>query len=131
LQKRQNPDAGSSSSDDGESDTGEKQEGADTPDSNESQGDESEAAAFLRASRKEMVEKARAKRKEKRKAEKEKTLRLAEERKSKEVKLNRLSSISQGGNSLAAVVDCYKCGMQGHRMAECPSREKKKRKASG
>lgn len=51
---------------------------------------------------------------------------LAEKRRSKEVKLNRLSSISGGGGSAGKPTggkrdrECFNCGENGHERRDCP-----------
>ncbi len=61
-------------------------------------------------------------------------VRLAEVRKSKEVKLNKLTSISGGGggggtNSLANK-ECHNCGKKGHVKRDCPERASKRPRMS-
>lgn len=78
----------------------------------------------MKAAREEAAQKLKAERKAKRKAEKAESLRLAEKRKKKDVKLNQLTSIS-GGNAKGKTQTnqtCFKCGLVGHMKAECPKR---------
>ena len=52
-------------------------------------------------------------------------MRLAEKRRSKEVKLNRLSSISGGGGGGGKPKgdgECFTCGEKGHKKADCPQK---------
>ncbi|KAL8922428.1 MAG: hypothetical protein Q9208_005150 [Pyrenodesmia sp. 3 TL-2023] len=60
-------------------------------------------------------------------AEKAEAACLVEHRRSKEVKLNRLSSISGGGGiGGVAGIECHFCGQKGHRKADCPRKAKSK-----
>lgn len=60
-------------------------------------------------------------------------VRLAEKTRSKEVKLNRLSSIS-GGGGISRVggakdmsnIECYQCGEKGHERRNCPQKSGRK-----
>jgi hypothetical protein len=67
-------------------------------------------------------EEAKAKRKKAKKAKKKEAERLAAIRRTKDVNLNRLTSISGGGNSDANIV-CHECGEKGHRKIDCPKRD--------
>ena len=66
-----------------------------------------------------------------RKTETSKGIHLAENRKLKEVKLNKLTSISgtDGGKSRSANVnvECHACGEKGHKKADCPNRGVKRK----
>ncbi len=72
------------------------------------------------------MKRAKAERKAKRKVEKAEAARLAESRRGKEVKLNKLQSISGAGGGMAHIV-CHRCGQNGHRMKDCPGREGKRK----
>lgn len=80
---------------------------------------------MIAQTRKDAAEKARAERKAKRKAEKEEANRMAEERRKKHVKLNKLDSIS-GGKSTPTrspshkEITCFRCGKKGHTQRDCP-----------
>lgn len=88
----QNPDAEDSSTSESEDDHNSENES-----SLESEEDDPTGAnAMIRAARLQAAERAKAERKAKRKADKAESKRLAGLRKNKEVKLNRLSSISGG-----------------------------------
>ncbi|KAL2354768.1 hypothetical protein BJ546DRAFT_1061061 [Cryomyces antarcticus] len=89
LEKQQNPDASSSSS----SDSSSASESTDIED------DPTGTKALIRQARKDAADKARADRKAKKKSDKAEALRMAEKRRSKEVKLNRVTSISGGGGN--------------------------------
>ncbi|KAI9723059.1 MAG: hypothetical protein M1812_001508 [Candelaria pacifica] len=73
--------------------------------------------------------------KKRRKAEREEAKTLAKKRKSKEVKLNTLTSISGGGNmGRNSEMTCFNCGKKGHGKNECVNghngqRKEKKRHA--
>ena len=71
-------------------------------------------------------------RQQERRFEKAELARLADQRRSKEVKLNRLSSISGGGmggskpgGSSNLDIECYFCGGKGHTRRECPQKRKR------
>ena len=84
---------------------------------------------MIRASKDEAIQRAKAERKVQRRAAKAEAARLAEKRKSKEVKLNKLSSISGGGGGGGNVkMECYNCGQKGHGKKDCPQRGSKKRR---
>nr|POE72791.1 hypothetical protein CFP56_30730 [Quercus suber] len=119
LEKQQNPDLpdsdlGSESSDDTEEDQSE-------PEEDEDEGDPNGANAMIREARKEAADRVRAERKAKKMVAKSEAVRLAEERRKKQVKLNgsdRLPSISANA---ARNVECYRCGEKGHFKSQCPS----------
>ena len=59
--------------------------------------------------------------------------RLVDKRRSKEVKLNKLSSVSGGGvggskqgGSSKLDIECYFCGGKGHTKRQCPQKRKRK-----
>lgn len=128
-QKQQNPDL-SSSSDEGSSDS--EADSEDDMDEGPTDADD-----LISQARREAAEKARAERKAKRKAEKAESLRLAAERRAKEVKLNRSSGrISTGGRDSPNTSDmtCFECGQKGHSKRNCPranSGASKKRRSMG
>ena len=83
------------------------------------------AKAMIAQSRKDAGDKARAERKAKRKAEKENASRMADERRKKVVRLNKLDSISGGKTTSARSpshkdITCFKCGKKGHAKRDCP-----------
>ena len=84
---------------------------------------------FIRASRKEAVQRTKAQRKAQKKAEMMELVKRAEPRK-KKVKLNRLSSISGtgGGGALTGKSEreCFLCGKTGHNKENCQSRKKRR-----
>ena len=51
---------------------------------------------------------------------------LAGKRRGKEIKLNRLSSISGGGGSGKLEIECYSCGEKGHTKRDCLGKGKRK-----
>lgn len=76
----------------------------------------------------EALKHAKVERKAQRRTEKAEAKRLADKRKSKEVKLNRLSSVSGGGGrnsgpSSKGDRECYLCGEAGHEKRDCPQRD--------
>jgi hypothetical protein len=105
-----------------------------------SEGEEDEddpTAALIRQSRKEASEKARADRKAKKHAAQAESQRLAEVRRKKEIKLNRVTSISSAGSGGGAGRGplskplskdspkdgqgaCFSCGEKGHMKRDCP-----------
>ena len=98
-------------------------------DGDDDEDDPTGAKALIKQSRKEAGDKARAERKAKRKAEKTESLRLAEDRRKKKVKLNQLDSISGAGGSKTTSYErnmvCHQCGEKGHPKAKCPQLQRK------
>ena len=72
-------------------------------------------------------------RKRQRKAKKAELARLAEKRRNKKVKLNRLTSISGGGSDVARTIvsdgkadrNCYLCGKKGHEKRQCQQKNQR------
>lgn len=118
--------AGTSSSSD-EDDEEPKRESDDDEES-----DPTGATALINAASKEATLRAKEERRAKRKAEKAESKRLADERRSKNVKLNELTSISGGGTGSGmdylAQMQCHKCGEKGHKAKDCPTSGLKKKK---
>ena len=89
------------------------------------------ARELLRESKHEASDRAKSDRKAKKKVAKAEATRLAEKRKSKEVKLNKLTSISgtYGAKSRNpdANIECHGCGEKGHKNANCPNKEFKRK----
>lgn len=115
-QRLQDPGASSDSGSDSDEDE-------DEAEAEESEFDENDPTSqLMKTVRDEAARELKAQRKAKRKAEKAELLRLAEKRKKKEVKLNRLTSISGGSAASkgASKGPCHKCGEVGHFVAECP-----------
>jgi len=114
-QKMQNPDLSSSSSSDGSDEESEPEDDDDN--------DPTGTNALILQSRKEAAAKLRAERKEKSKVEKADSLRLASDRRAKGVKLNTSGRISGGGGTSnpSPPIKCYGCGQEGHVRAKCPS----------
>ncbi|KAL8828504.1 MAG: hypothetical protein Q9170_006578 [Blastenia crenularia] len=71
----------------------------------------------------EALQDAKAGRETKKRVQRAEAARLAESRRSKEVKLNQLSSISSGGGA-GAGTECHFCGQKGHMKASCPRKAK-------
>ena len=72
-------------------------------------------------------------RQQERRSGKAELVRLADKRRSKEVKLNKLSSISGGGvggskpgGSSKLDIECYFCGGKGHTKRECPQKRNRR-----
>ena len=128
--QRQNGTAKSSSSDGSQ-----EEDEAEDASHNDSKEDISGARAMIQAVKSEAARKAKLERKAQRRAAKVEAVRLAEKRKSKEVKLNKLSSISGGGGGSAAKSDadmiCHECGQKGHARKNCSQRERKSKRALG
>lgn len=89
--------------------------------------------ALIAQGRKEATDRARAERKAKKAAESAESQRLAEERRKKEVNLNKVHSISSGGgrssggggqkkSSHLDDITCHRCGEKGHMIRNCPQR---------
>lgn len=108
-----------------------KQSDSDSSSDSEDDEDESEsddptgAKALIAQTRRDAGDKARTERKAKRKAEKEEATRMADERRKKVVKLNKLNSISGGKTTPTRSpshtdMTCFKCGKKGHAKRDCP-----------
>ncbi|MCJ1401807.1 hypothetical protein MMC11_005024 [Xylographa trunciseda] len=139
LEKRQNPDAESSSSDASNNGNG----NADSNDNNDEDGNSDDSnngpagmKDLIRESKLEAAERVKAERKAQRREKKAEAKMLADRRKSKEVKLNKLSSISGGGwggvgGGSFANKECYVCGKKGHGKKDCPERKSKRSRPLG
>ena len=79
------------------------------------------ANALIRASRQEAVQRAKAELKAKKRAEKAESVRLAEARKKKEVKLNTRTSLTGRQEPVRA---CHKCGELDHLQKDCPQNKR-------
>lgn len=117
IEKAQNPDL-SSSSDSESGDEGEDEGSED----GEVEDDPTGVKALIAQGRKEAADRARAERKAKKKEKEADSKKLAEERRKKEIDLNRVTGISGGGGSSgsAANIECYYCKKKGHRKQDCP-----------
>lgn len=109
----------------------EDDENDDSSDEDDSSDPEEDPAEKL--IRQERAAQARADRQAKRKADAAEMEALAKKRRTKEVNLNRLSSISGGGSTESRTptknmddVECYECGQKGHMRSECPNPKKRK-----
>lgn len=119
IEKQQNPDLSASSSSESES------EGENDQDDNGEEDDPTGVNALIRQGRKEATERARAERKAKKAADLAESQKLAEQRRKKNIDLNNVKSISNGGGSSSnsfANMTCYTCNKKGHRSADCPDR---------
>ena len=85
---------------------------------------------MVRQLKDESVHRAKAERKAKRRAEEKEAARLAEKRRSKEVNVNHLTSISGAGGGKSGVI-CHGCGQKGHTRKDCPSRDAKRKSVYG
>jgi hypothetical protein len=117
--RRKNNDDDDEDDDDSEEDEG---EGA----ANDG-GDATGVDALIAKGQRAAAERVRAERKAKRKAENAGLHQMGEERRKKEIKLNRLSGISSGGGggggssgSNASNSTCFTCGTKGHMKKDCP-----------
>ena len=129
MQKQQNPDRSTSDSD----------SSSDSSENNDDEEDDSDdptgAKAMIAQSRKAAGEKARAERKAKKQAEKTDATRLAEQRRKKQVKLNKLSSISSADAtsnrpSAGRSMTCFACGEKGHGQRDCTQSSQQRPKRS-
>lgn len=121
-QKQQNKDAKQDESSDSDSNN------------NSSQSDDGEISdaedGLAKLSRTPSVaaDEARAKRKAKRKAEKQDLEQQSERRRNKQVKLNKLTSISGGGGSRGTPSrtpqKCWSCGSEDHKNSDCPRKRR-------
>lgn len=105
---------GYESSESGSSDEEESHHDSDASD------DSDPTQILIKSGRDEAAKQLKAERKAKKMAEKAQSLRLAAKRKKKDIKLNRLTSISGGSNR--AKQTCHRCGEVGHIQAECHKR---------
>ena len=85
--------------------------------------------SLVKAAREEAARKLKVERKAKRKAEKAELTRFAERRKKKDVKLNKLTSISVGNSR--PMQACFSCGREGHVKANCPNRSRHQERKRG
>ena len=121
---------GASSEPNSDDEDGEDGEAEGDEDNDDDENDPAGTGDLIQAVKGEATQRAKADRKAKRKAEKRELTRLAEQRKGKEVKLNRLSSISGGGGISGGGVgmsdrESYQCGEKGHERKDCPQRGEK------
>lgn len=101
---------------------------AESSDTHPSADEDDPAAQLIRAERKAAAAKVRERLRTERKEKRAELDRLAEGRRKKEVKLNKLTSISGGrglgsrpGNSTPTKdMQCFRCGKMGHMKAQCP-----------
>jgi hypothetical protein len=128
LEKQQNPQLSSSPS--GSESSADDDDGS-TEDADDD--DPTGVNALIAQGRKDASERARAERKEKKKAALVEAQKLAEQRRKREVNLNKVTSISNGGGSGGgagnlANMTCHGCGEKGHRQADCPQKRSGRRK---
>ena len=103
----------------------------------DSDGDPAGTQDLIQAVKGEIAQRAKAERTAKRKAEKQEMSRLAAMRKSKDVNLNRLSSVSGGGGNRAGSgknmsnTECFNCGEKGHEKRDCPEKLAKRDRETG
>lgn len=116
IERQQNPDL-SSSPPESESDADEDE------DDEEGDGDDPAGAnPMIHQMRKDASERIRSERKARKKADQAELARLAAERRTKEVNLNKSGGISNGGraSSSNAGMECFQCGERGHKKQDCP-----------
>ncbi|GAB7356833.1 hypothetical protein MBLNU459_g7709t1 [Dothideomycetes sp. NU459] len=123
IERQQNPDlsSSSSSSDDADDDSDDDSQDSDRgPDADD---DPSGTRSMIHQMRKDAADRIRSERKAARQAGKAELARLAAERRNKEVNLNKLGGISNGGKSSSnnSPMQCYGCGQRGHKRQDCPS----------
>ncbi|MCJ1438927.1 hypothetical protein MMC27_008317 [Xylographa pallens] len=141
LEKRQNPDAQSSSSNEssnGDANVDSNGNNDEDGNSDDSNNDPAGLRDLIRESKSEAAEHVKAERKAQRREKKAEAKMLADRRKSKEIKLNKLSSISGGGGGGRpaggggfANKECYVCGKKGHGKKDCPERKPKRARTGG
>lgn len=85
--------------------------------------DDDPTSDLIKASRKEAAEKLKAQRKAKKKADKAASVKMAKERKKKEITLNGLTSLSGRQDNLRPPIKCFKCGGP-HVQAQCPQKRR-------
>jgi hypothetical protein len=83
--------------------------------------------SLINQGRKEATERLRAERKEEKRAKQAEALRLAKQRREREIDLNNVTSISGGGGSsnrspMASMV-CHQCSGKGHMARDCPQKK--------
>jgi len=85
--------------------------------------DDDPLGEMLREERRTASTRAREERREKKRREQAELERLAHERRKKDVKLNKITSISGGGNAGSPTgITCFACGQKGHTRKDCPSK---------
>lgn len=131
LERQQNPDISSSSDEEDEEDEGDDKsedgEVLDDPVNKLIAQGEKDAAARIRAERK-----------AKKKSDGAESARMAEQRRKKDVNLNRVANEDspfgrQRGSPLSAMskVECYQCHGKGHMARDCPEAQQKQQRRSG
>ncbi|KEQ83091.1 hypothetical protein M438DRAFT_346730 [Aureobasidium pullulans EXF-150] len=130
VERQHNPDLSSSESEDDEDD--------EESESSEDDEDLSEADLLIKAERKEAAAKLRAERKQQRKAEEARTKQMAERRRSRDINLNKVGGISnaaiRGKQAAMANMACHVCGQKGHLQKDCPDKKQRrgdKRRSGG
>jgi hypothetical protein len=82
--------------------------------------------SLINQGRKEATERLRTERKEKKRAEQAEALRIAKQRREREIDLNNVTSISGGGASRSsplANMTCHQCSGKGHMARDCPQKK--------
>lgn len=99
--------------------------------------DPADTQGLIQAVKGEMAQRAKAEKWAKRDAKQREVVQVAEKRRSKEVNLNRLSSISGGGGPGGvgngrdmSNMECFRCGEKGHAKKDCPGTLRKRDRGS-
>lgn len=116
-QKKQEEDEDSSSEEDDDEDDPDGEDGEDL----------SGVDSLIAQGRKEAAARIRAERKEEKRAAQAEAARQAEKRRAKELDLNRPTSISNAGKNPMAGMTCFNCEGKGHPAKECPKKKKAQR----
>lgn len=129
LEKQQNPDLSSSSDEEDEEDEDENDDRSD------GEIPENSVNKLIAQGEKDAAARIRAERKAKKKSDGAESARMAEQRRKKDVNLNRVANEDspfgrQRGSPLSAMskVECYQCHGKGHMAKDCPERQQQQQR---